>query len=145
MTPLPQGAVRRDHQHEYHTNRGQLSETRAAVQPVGIDHGARDGKFRRGLMVVDHQHIEAEPACFLKGREGHGATIDRNDDPGPLFRQHTHGSGVGTIPFSQPVRNIDTGCNTQRFQVPVQQRARRCSVYVIITEDSNWLIIDDCL
>ena len=43
MAPLPQGAVRRDHQHEYHTNRGQLSETRATVQPVGIDHGARDG------------------------------------------------------------------------------------------------------
>ena len=55
-----QHAVHRHHGHEGEPNGGEMPEAGEIVAPVRIDDGDRGRQHFVGLMVVDHDHVDAE-------------------------------------------------------------------------------------
>ena len=59
--------VDRHHGHEHEADGGEMAEAREIVEPVGIDHRHRRGQPFVGLMMIDHDHVQAELARFSSG------------------------------------------------------------------------------
>jgi hypothetical protein len=62
--PLPQFARQRDQRDEYKPDRGKMAQAGKIVGAVGIDDGYRRRQFLIGLVVIDHNRIEAELLGF---------------------------------------------------------------------------------
>ena len=136
--PAPaQLAVERNHGHEHEADGGEMAELREIVEPVGIDHRQRRGQPFVGLMMVDHDHVEAELARFSSGswlvvpqstatrrrRPSRGERADR-------FR-------VRPITFEQAIGNVDEGAQAAMAQVSAQHRRRRRAIDIVVAEDGD--------
>ena len=63
---LAQRPAQRDERHEDDAGGRQIAETREIVLTVGIDERERLRQALRGLMMIEHDHVEAEPARQLE-------------------------------------------------------------------------------
>src|ERR1700722_10780566 len=72
----PQRAVQRHERHEGHARRAEIAEPGKIVLAVGIDERRRLRQRLGGLMVIEHDHVEAELARDLKRLATDGAAVD---------------------------------------------------------------------
>ena len=102
-----QRAVERNDSHEHEADGGEMAELRQVIEPVGIDHGERGRKHFVGLMVVDHDDVEAELARFCERLVAGGAAIDSDEQARALRGERADRLRVRSVAFEQAVGNVD--------------------------------------
>ena len=86
LAPVPearfaQRPVQRHQRHEDDARGGQMAEARKVVLPVRIDERERLRQRLGRLVVVEHDHVEAEPRRGLERLVADRAAIDGDDEP----------------------------------------------------------------
>ena len=112
---------------------------REIVEPVRIDHGERRGKLLVGLMMIDHDDVEAELARLRQRLMAGGAAIDRDEERRALRRERADRFHIRAIAFEQAIRDMDDRTTTAVAQVARQHRRRRRAVDVVVAEDRDRL------
>ncbi len=84
-----------------------MAELGEIVEPVGIDHRERRRELLVGLMMVDHDDVEAELARFRERLVAGGAAIDRDEQRRAARGERADRLDVGAIAFEQPIGNVD--------------------------------------
>ena len=136
-------AVDRDHGHEHEADGGEVAELREIVETVGIDHGQRRRKQFIGLMVVDHDDVEAELARLEHRFMARGAAIDGDQERRPARGERADRLRIRSVAFEQPIGNMDDRTNAAVEQIPPQHRRRRRSVDIVVAQDGDGLPAHD--
>ncbi len=92
--------------------------------PIGID----DERWRqvlRRLMMVEHDHVEAEPPRLGERRMARRAAIDANKQLCSRLGQRTDGLHIRAVAFENAVRNMDQMRRAGRVEEIAQQRPPR--------------------
>jgi hypothetical protein len=104
------------------------------VDAVGIDHCYRLGQRDLGLVMVDHDGVEAGPARLGQRLVGCDAAVDGHDHRCALFLEALQRRGVGAIAFLAPVGNVDADIAANRPEETQQQRRGCGAVDVVVAE-----------
>ena len=129
--------------HEHEADSGEMAEPGEIVEPVGIDHRERGRQHFVGEMMIDHDHIEAEPLRFGERLVAGGAAIDRDQERGALPGERAHRIDVGAVAFEHPVRDMDQRIEAGVAQEARQRRRRGRAVDVVVAEDRDGLAAHD--
>ena len=86
-----------------------------------MDHRRRVGQLRPRLVVVGHDHVDAQFAGHGHRLDAGDAAIDSDDQRGFARRQGADRLAAQAIAFFQPVRNIIADFRPQQFQAPPQE------------------------
>ena len=109
------------------------------VDPVGIDHGDGLGQRDLGLVVVDHDQVEAGAPGLGQRLEGGDAAIDRDHHVGALLLELQQRRRVGTVTLLAAIGNIDADIAADAAEEAQQQRRRRGAVDVVVAEHDDAL------
>ena len=134
---LPQLAIDRHQRHEHEADCRELAETGQIVGPVRIHQRIDDRQFVAALMMVDHQHVEAEPLCLSQRLDAGGAAIHRDQQRRAFGGQRPHRLDVRPIAFEDAVGNVDQRIEAGVAQMPGEQRRRRRAIDIVVAEDRN--------
>jgi hypothetical protein len=83
QNPRERNAVHRHKRHENEPDRGKMTEPGKIVAPVRIDDCRRRRQRLIGLVVIDHDDIDAEPARFRQRLDAGRAAVDRHQSVAP--------------------------------------------------------------
>ena len=136
-------AVHRHDGHEHQADGGEMAEAGEIVEPVGIDHRERGRKRLVGEMMIDHDHVEAEPLRFGERLVARGAAIDGDEERGALRGERAHRVDVGTVAFEQPVGNVDERPQPGMAQEARQRRGGGRAIDIVVAEDRDRLAAPD--
>ena len=130
-------AIDRDHGHEDEADGGEVAEVREIVETVGIDHGQRRRKQFIGLMVIDHDDVEAE--VHAPRASAHGSWCRNRRRPGTPRARRASGSppGIRSVAFEQAIGNMDHRTKAAVEQIPPQHRRRGRSVDIVVAQDGD--------
>ena len=114
-----------------------MAEAREIVFAIGIDdrHGVR--QRRRRLMVIEHDHLEAEPSRLGERRVADRAAVDCHDQRRALAGEVRHRFDIGTVAFGDSVGDVDNRFAAAGFEVFADQRRAARAVDVIVAEDRD--------
>ena len=133
----------RNHGHEHEADGREVTELRKIVETVRIDHGDGRGEQFIGLVMVDHDDVEAELARLQHGFMAGGAAIDRDEERRPLCRERADCFHIRSIAFEQTIRNMDDRTKAAVKQVSPQYRRRRRPVDVVVAQDGDCFLPHD--
>ena len=101
-----QHAVDRDHRHEHEADGGEMAELREVVEPVGIDH-QRVRQPLVGLVMVDHDDVEAEPPRLGQRLDAGGAAIDGDEQRRAALGERADRLDVRPVALEDAVGDVD--------------------------------------
>ncbi len=84
---LAQGAVQRHQGEKDNAGGAEMAEARQIVLPVRVDEGGSRRQALGGLVVVEHDRVEAEPRRFGERLVARRAAIDRDEQARALRRR----------------------------------------------------------
>ena len=109
---LPQDFGHLHQRQKDNARRAKVPLQRNIVFPVRIDNRLRIfGQITADLMVIEHDDISASLLCCRDRRCAVGAAINCDDQGCTLGDQITHGIGIRTVTFKNPVGDIDRMLN----------------------------------
>ena len=94
-------------------------------------------------MMIEHHHVEAEPAGLGQRLETGRAAIDRDQKRCALARQHADRFAVGTVALGEAVGNMNARARAVSGQKPCQQCGGTGAVDIVIAEDGDALALLD--
>ncbi len=86
-TAVAQRPVERDQRHVDDARGREIAEAGEVVLPVRIDQRERARQRLRRLVVIEHDHVEAEAPRLLERLMADGAAIDGDDELRALARR----------------------------------------------------------
>ncbi len=116
-----------------------MAEAREIVLPVRIDHGQRRRQHLVGLMVIDDDHIEAEPPRLRQWFMARGAAVHGDEESRAARGERCDGLDVGTIAFEQAIRDMDERREPAMAQVSSEHRRGGRAVDVVVAKDGDGL------
>ena len=120
-----------------------MTEPRKIILPVRIDDSDDGGKFLVGLMMVDHDDVEAKFHRLRQRVDAGGAAIDRNQQRRTALGERADRIDVRPITLEDAIRNMHQRIKPALAQEPRQQRTRGCPVHIVVAEDRNLLVTRD--
>jgi hypothetical protein len=114
-----------------------VAQLRQIVEAVGVDHGQRRGEQFIGLVVVDHDDVEAELARLEHGLMAGGAAIDRDQQRRSARGERADRFCIRSVAFEQAIRNMDDRTNAAVQQVSPQHRSRRRPIHIVVAQDGD--------
>ncbi len=140
---LAQRAVQRHQPHVDDTGGAEITQSGKIVLPVGIDQRQRPRQRLRGLMMIKHDHVEAEPACELERLAAYRAAIDCHEELGPLGGEVRDRLAAGAVAFGHAVRDVDDRLAAAGAQILAEQRRAARAVDVVVAENGDTLAAYD--
>src|SRR5208283_4440370 len=134
---LAQGPAQRDERHIDDAGGRQMAETGKIVLSVGIDERERPRQALRGLMMIEHDHVEAEPAGELKRLVADRAAIDGDDERRAVRRKARDRLAVRAITLSDAVGDVYERFTPTRGEIFAHERGAASAVDVIVAEDRD--------
>ena len=113
-----------------------MAELGEVIEPVRIDH-KRVRQSLVGLMMVDDDDVETEPARLGKRFVAGGAAIDGDEQLGAALGEASDRFDVRSIAFENPIRNMDDRIEAASAQEAREQRGSRRAIDIIIAEDRD--------
>ena len=132
----------RDGEQEGHAHRGKMPVRCGKVvlvEPVGVHQRGCARQFRRALVVVDHDHVDARIACHSQRLVRHGSAVDGNDQARPAFAKLDQRLAGGAIAFEQAVGDVIVRLHAEIAQQADEQRRTGRPIHVVIAVDSDLL------
>ncbi len=114
-----------------------MAEAGKVVLAVGIDHGNRVRQPLGRLVVVEHDHVEAELSGFRERLMTDRAAVDGDDEARPVRGEGGHRLDVGAIPFRDPVGNVDDRLAAAGLEIFADERRAARAVDVVVAEDRD--------
>ena len=111
----------------------------AIVDPVGIDHGDGVGQRDLGLVMVDHDQVEAGAPGLGQRLECRHAAVDRDHHIGPLLLELQQRRRVGAVALQPAIGDVDADIAADAAEEAQQQRRRRGAVDVVVAEHDDAL------
>ena len=133
-----QHAVDRDHGEEHEADGGEMAEPRQIVEPVGIDHD-RIRQALVGLVMIEHDHIEAKPPRLGQRLDAGGAAIDGDEQRRAAVGERADRLDVGAVAFENPVGDMHDRLAAADPHEARQQRRRGRAIDVVVAEDRDLL------
>ena len=140
---LAQRAVERHERHEDDAGGAEIAQARKIVLTVGIDQRGRSRQHLRGLMVIEHDHIEAEPARDLERLAADRAAVDGHNERRALRRETLNRLDVWAIALGHAVGDMDDRLQSAGGQIFAEERRAACAVDVVVAEDRHPLMGHD--
>ena len=94
-------------------------------------------------MMIEHDHIEPEPARELERLAADRPAIDRDDELHAFGGEVRYRLGAGTVALGHPVGDMDDRLAAAGLQMFAQQRRAACAVDVVVAEDGDTLAAFD--
>ena len=104
---LAERAVQRDQRHVDDAGGREMAEAGEIVLPVGVDESERSGQRFGGLVMIECDHVEAEPRRLLERLMAHRAAVDGDDEFCALGGETRDRLGVGAVAFGDAVGDMD--------------------------------------
>ena len=124
---------------EGHAHAGEIFVGVTAVGPVGIHHGNGGGEPVLALVMVGDDQIDAHFPAQLRLGNGGDAAVHTDDELDPLVMKLVDGNGVQAVALLQPGGNVADAIGTLTAQEVRQHTGGGDAVYVIVTEDGDFL------
>ena len=105
-TGLPERPIERDQRHIDDAGGGEMAKAGKIVLAVGIDQRQRLRQRFGRLVMIEHDHVEAEPFGVSEGLVADRAAIDGDDEPRAFCREAGDRLGVGAIAFRNPIGDV---------------------------------------
>ena len=141
---LAQRPAQRDERHVDDARGRQIAETGKIVLTVGIDERKRPRQALRGLVMVEHDHVEAEPDRELERLVADRAAIDGDDERRAVRRKTRDRFAVRAITLSDAIGDVDDRFAPAGGQIFAEQRRAAGAVDVVVAEDRNPFAALDC-
>ena len=136
----PEQAIERHAQQKRYAHRCQMAmrgRLGHLVEPVGVHQRQRRGQGGAGLVVIDHDHIQASRVCRFQRLETLRAAIHSDHQiSARLFQRHQR-LCRGAIALQQPVRDIVADLAADAAQITDHDGGRCRPVHVIIAIDDD--------
>ncbi len=114
-----------------------MSEAGKVVLPVGIDERQRSRQRLGRLVMIEHDHVEAEPFGLSERLVADRPAIDRDDELGAFCREARNRLGVRAIAFGHPVGNMHDRLAAAGGEKFGQERGAAGAVDVVVAEDRD--------
>ena len=136
---LAQGAVQSHQGEKDDSGRAEMAEARQVVLPVRIDEGGSRRQALGGLVVVEHDRVEAEPRRLGERLVARRAAIDRDEQARALPGEGADRLDIGAVAFGDAVGDVDEERHAAGAQELAEQRRAAGAVDVVIAEDRHRL------
>ena len=120
-----------------------MAQSGKIVLAVGIDQRQRLRQRLRGLVVIEHDHVEAEPARELERLPADRSAIDRHEKLGPFGGEVRYRLRVGAVALGHPVGDVDDRLAAAGGQIFAEERRAARAVDVVVAEDGDALAAFD--
>ena len=140
---LAQRAIEGHQRHEDDARRAEIAEPGQIVLTVGIDERGCFRQRLRGLMVIEHDHLEAKLARDLERLAADRSAVDGHHERRALRRETMNCLGVGAIALGHAIGDMDDRLQPAGVQIFAQQRCAARPVDVIVAEDRHPLMGHD--
>ena len=134
---LPQRAIERHQRHEDDAGRAEIAEPGEIVLAVRVDQRGRSRQRFRGLMVIEHDHVEAKPARELERLAADRAAVDGHDERRASRGEALNRLGVGAIALGHAVGNVDDRLEPAGVEIFAEEGRAARPVDVIVAEDRH--------
>ena len=142
---LPQRPVQGDEPHIDDPGGAQIAEPRKIVLAVGIDQRQRMRERLRSLVMIEHDHVKAEPVRELERLAADGSAIDRHDELGAFIGEIRYRLGAGAIALRHPIGDVDNRFAAAGVEIFAEERGAARAVDVVIAENGDTLAARDRL
>ena len=144
LAPVPeagfaQSPVQRDQRHEHHARGRQMAEAREIVRPVRVDERERLRQRLGSLVVVEHDHVEAEPRRRLERLVAHRPAVDGDDERRAALGEALDRLGVRAVAFRDAVGDMDDRLAAAGAEIFADERRAAGAVDVVVAEDRDAL------
>ena len=136
---LPQRPVQRDERHIDDPGGAEIAEPGKIVLAVGIDQRQRMRQRLRSLVMIEHDHVKAEPVRELEGLAADSSAIDRHDELGAFVGEIRYRLGAGAIALRHAVGDVDDRFAATGVEIFAEERGAARAVDVVIAEDGDTL------
>ena len=117
--------------------RREMAEAGEIVLPVGIDERERLRQALRRLMMIEHDHVEAEPARELERLVADRAAIDGDDERRAVRREARDRLDVRAIALGDAVGDVDDRLAAAGGEIFAEERRAAGAVDVVVAEDRD--------
>ena len=117
----------------------EMAQSGKIVLAVGIDQRQRLRQRLRGLVVIEHDHVEAEPARELERLAADRSAIDRHDKLGAFGGEVRYRLRVGAVALGHPVGDVDDRLAAAGGQIFAEERRAARAIDVVVAEDGDAL------
>ncbi len=132
---LAQSPIERNERHEDDARRTEVAQARKIVLAIGIDQRRCLRQRFRGLMMIEHDHVEAKPACDLERLAADRAAVDRHHERRALGGETADRLDVGAIALGHAVGDMDDRLQSAGVQILAQKRRAARAVNVVVAEN----------
>ena len=117
-----------------------MAQARQIVEPVRIDHdGVR--QMLVGLVMVEHDHVHAEPARLGEWLDAGGAAIDGDQQRRAAAGKRADRFDVRAVAFEDAIRDVNDRIEAADAEIAREQRGRRRAVDIVVAEDRDLLAL----